>query len=248
MIRAISLVLIILLSSMLIAKEPISKQEVLQVAKNTKEKMDSIQTSQFLLVKKELVNGKDTGYQYLDVKVRVEPLQIYLKYLKPRRYEGREALYQNGEITVRRGGSRLSNMVLHILPSSPLAMEGNRYPITFLDPKAISERFIGQIENELRFEETEITVYRQAKVFNQPGTHYRLIHTEQKEGMQCYVAEVMISKELGVPIYFRSVDFRKRVVEEYAFKDIILNPTFTEDEFDEDNKEYGFNTQSGSEN
>lgn len=232
--------LLLIICMPLQAQDIISKEEILQVAKTTKETVDTIKSYQFLLVKKELVNGKNTGYQYLNVKVRTEPLQIYVKFLKPRKFAGREALYRDGELTIRRGGTRMASMVLHLLPSSPLAMEGNRYPITYLNPKTTSARLIGQIENELRFPETELTVYRRAKVFDQPGTHYRLTHTEQKEGMECYIAEVMICKELGVPIYFRVADFKKRVVEEYAFKDMVLNVEFTEDEFDEEYKEYGF--------
>ena len=229
-----------LITGSLFASEPISKEEILQVAKTTKETVDTIKSCQFLLVKKELVDGKNTGYQYLNVKVRTEPLQIYVKFLKPRKFAEREALYRDGELTIRRGGTRMASMVLHLLPSSPLAMEGNRYPITYLNPKTTSARLIGQIENELRFPETELTVYRRAKVFDQPGTHYRLTHTEQKEGMECYIAEVMICKELGVPIYFRVIDFKKRIVEEYAFKDMMINVDFLPGEFTETYKEYGF--------
>ena len=139
----------------------------------------------------------------------------------------------------------MANMVLHITPESVLAMDGNRYPITHINPRVVATELMDKIEKELAFPETKLEVYRQAKVFDQPGTHYRMTHTEQKEGMECYIAEVMICKKLGVPIYFRVISFNKRILEEYAFKGMILNPKFTIDEFDEENPEYGFAKEDG---
>lgn len=224
------------------AAEPelITKDEVLKVAQTTKAKIETIKGYQFLLVKREIVEGKDTDYQYLNVRVRTEPLAIYIKFLKPKRYEGREAIYFDGEVVAKRGGTRMSNMVVHILPDSPMAMEGNRYPITYINPKVLATELIQKIEQELAFPETKLEVYRQAKVYNQFGTHYRLTHTAQKDGMECYIAEVMISNDLGLPIYFRVIDFQKRVLEEYAFKDMSLDPQFSDQEFTEDNPAYGF--------
>jgi hypothetical protein len=245
------ILLLFFITTHLIAADPISKEEVLAVAKETKQKIESINGYQFLLVKRELVDGKDTGHQYIDVKVRTEPLAIYVKFLKPAKYAGREALYfkhpefGTDELVVRRGGTRMPNMVLHITPESPLAMDGNRYPITHMNPKVLANELMTKIEKELAFPETKLEVYRQAKVFDQPGTHYRMTHTSQEDGMECYIAEVMICKTLGVPIYFRVIDFNKHLLEEYAFKGMVLNPNFTSDEFDEGNPEYGFAKEDG---
>jgi len=245
------LLVLFFITTPLMAAEPVSKDEVLKVARETKTKIESISGYQFLLVKRELVDGKDTGYQYLDVKVRTEPLGIYVKFLKPAKYAGREALYykdaQYGtdELVVRRGGTRMANMVLHITPESVLAMDGNRYPITHMNPKVLANELMTKIEKELAFPETELQAYRQAKLEGQPGTMYTMTHTEKKEGMECLRAEVMICHKLGVPIYFRVYDFEKRTVEYYGFLKMQLNPEFTPDEFDERNPEYGFAKEDG---
>lgn len=236
----IILLLIIPLFASAAEPEPISKDEVLKVAQTTKAKIEAIKGYQFLLVKREIVEGKDTDYQYLNVRVRTEPLAIYIKFLKPKKYEGREAIYFDGEVVAKRGGTRMGNMVVHILPDSPLAMEGNRYPITHINPKVLASELMQKIEQELAFPDTKLEVYRQAKVYNQFGTHYRLTHTAQKDGMECYIAEVMISNDLGLPIYFRVIDFHGKVIEEYAFQNMKINPEFSTDEFTETNPEYGF--------
>lgn len=243
------LLFLIICSPLQAADDPVGKDIVLEVARTTKKKIESIKSYQFLLVKRELVDGKDTGYQYLNVKVRTEPLGIYVNFPdiknQPRSIRGREALYFQRSATdytfvVRRGGTRMASMVMHLKPDSPFAMMDNRYTITHINPKVVAKELMEKIEAELQFPETELTVYRQAKVFDQPGTHYRLRHTEQKKGMECYVAEVMICKKLGVPIYFRVIDFNKHLVEEYAFKDMVLDAEFAPDTFDEDNPAYGF--------
>jgi hypothetical protein len=238
MIRLLTLLLTTILCAPLTAADSISKEEVLQVARETKKKIDAIEGYQSLLVKRELVDGKDTGYQYIDAKVQTEPLQIYLKFLKPTKLAGREALYKDDNLIIRRGGTRNASMILHLDPNGALAMMDNRYPITHMNPKTLSQELMTKIENELKFEETKLEVFRQAKVFDQPGTHYRMTHTSQEEGMECYIAEVMICKKLGVPIYFRVISFHNKILEEYAFKGMIINPEFNADEFDEKNPEY----------
>lgn len=245
------LLVLCLIAAPLMAAEDITKEEVLAVAKETKQKIESISGYQFRLVKRELVDGKDTGYQYLDVKVLTEPLGIYVKFLKPEKYAGREALYYKDEkygtdeLVVRRGGTRMANMVLHITPDSVLAMDGNRYPITHMNPKVLAKELMEKIEKELAFPETKLEVYRQAKIGGQPGTLYTMTHTVKQEGMECLRAEVMICQKLGVPIYFRVYDFQKRTLEYYAFVGMIIDPKFTDDEFDEENPEYGFAKQDG---
>lgn len=230
------LILFLIISFNLYATEPesISKDEVLKVAEITKQKIESIAGYQFILVKRELVDGKDTGYQYLNVKVRTEPLSIYVKFLKPEKLAGREALYYNDELVVKRGGNRMSSMVLYITPDSPLAMDGNRYPITYINPKVLANELITKIEKELKFPETKLEIYRQAKIDGKSGTLYRMIHTEKKEGMECCVAEIIISKESELPIYFRVRNFHNIILEEYAFRNMIINPVFSSNEFDQD--------------
>lgn len=216
--------------------EPISTEEILRIVNNTQSKLEEIDSYKFLLVKRELIDGKDTGYQYLNVKVQVKPLQIYVEFLKPARLQGRRALYTDGKMVVRRGGTRLSNLTLHIQPDSPLAMDGNKYPITHINPASTITELVTKIKQELKVEGTKLEVYRRAKVFEQSGTHYVLANKNQK-------AEIMIADATGLPIYFR-VTINDVVVEEYAFRDMEVNVDFADMEFSIDNPKYEFNEVS----
>ena len=73
--------------------------------------------------------------------------------------------------------------------------------------------------------------------------HYKLIHTTDQPGMQCMTAEMVISTKLGIPIAFKVVGWDRKVLEEYYFRDMMLNVKFLPDEFDEGNKEYGFKNE-----
>jgi hypothetical protein len=216
----------------------VSKEQILTIARETKTYIENIEGYKFILIKREVVEGKDTGYQFLDVKVKAEPLSIYIKYLKPKKYVGREVLYFNGEIIARRGGSRMSNMIMHLTPDSPLAMDENKYPITHINPKILAQTLLEQIERELSFDDTTITLRSNAKIYGQLGTYYQLTHQKQQDGMGCATAEIVISNTLKLPIYFKVADFQQRVIEEYAFKDMIVNPEFTKTDFDQNNPEY----------
>ena len=196
-----------------------------------------------MLAKRELIEGEDTGYHYMEVKLQVEPLKVYLKYLKPARYEGREALYTSEpyeELTVKRGGRLTASMVLHILPTSPLAMDGNRYPITYINPRKTCGELARKILHESQFPDTVIRKKGGASIYKHMGTHYRLEHMTQDPKQECKMAEMLISDTLHIPYYYKVVGWNGKILEEYAFKDMIVNPTFGPNEFDENNPEYGF--------
>jgi hypothetical protein len=55
-------------------------------------------------------------------------------------------------------------------------------------------------------------------------------------------AEISIDKELNIPIYYRAIGWGEPtiVLEEYAFRDVVLNVGLTDADFSESNQEYGF--------
>ena len=112
-----------------------------------------------ILITRELADGKDRGWQFMEVKIRHErkdgdaikvPFSVYLKFLQPKSVAGREVLYvetqNNGDLIARRGGRRNPNMTVRLMPSSPLAMEGNRYPITEIGFQTLAQRLIEMLE------------------------------------------------------------------------------------------------------
>lgn len=228
----------ILLSSIfLLLSSTIYGHDLEEVIRSTTKSIQKIQTYEFDLIKREYANGKDTKYQLLQAKVQVEPLKIYIKFIKPRRLAGREALFVDGNLIVRRGGTRMSDLVLMIDPCSPLAMDGNRYPITHMNPHKICVELVDHIKNELKFDPV-IKRRPNSKYNGQIGTHYRLTHNKKQKGMRCKTAEMLISDEHNIPIYFKVVNWANITVEEYAFSNIKINWDFDHDTFNRNNPEY----------
>jgi len=196
-----------------------------------------------LMVKREFVDGKDTGSHYIQFKLREDPIGIYFKYLKPPSKAGREVLYVGGdELIVKRGGRKNASLTLAISTDNLLATEGNRYTIKEMGLKVLSERLIKQLKAEMNVPNTEVRAYDNAKIDGRVITHYRLIHHTQTPEATCRLAEISIDTILNVPIYYRSVGWQEPevVLEEYVFRNIIINVGLTDEDFKETNPAYGF--------
>ena len=169
---------------------------------------------------------------------------MYFNYVKPVSRAGREVLYaaeRGDELIVKRGGSRSPNLTLAISTDNLLATDGNRYTIKEMGLKVLSERLIKQLKAEVNVPDTEVRVYDNAKVNGQLVTHYRMIHRTQTPQATCRMAEISVDKALNIPIYYRSVGWQEGVIlEEYAFRDIVINVGLTDEDFKESNPAYGF--------
>ena len=214
-----------------------SAEDINEVIQSTMDSINKVETYQFFLIKREMVDNKDTGYQYIQAVVQTEPLKVYLKFLKPKRVAGREALYQDGELIIRRGGTRMADLVLHLDPLSPLAMDGNRYPITHMNPKVICKQLVEKVRNEIAFDPKIVT--RPAIYNKQKGIHYKLTHNKKEKGMECKTAEMIISTDYNLPIYFKAVNWADKIVEEYAFSHVVVNAELPAGTFSKDNPKYG---------
>ena len=239
----------IIVAMMLLADQPFTSHkieltEAVQIAEKVQTYLvENVKDYTGLLIKREYVNGKDTGHQYLRFKFRENPLSIYLKFQKPASLQNREILYHGGdEILVKRGGRKNSNLTLAIAANSPLASEDNRYTINEMGLKKLTEKLIVQLKTEMVIPDTEIIVYDNAKLDGRIITHYRMIHHTKTDATLSRQAEISIDKELNIPIYYRAIGWGEPtiVLEEYAFRDIVLNVGLTDEDFSESNQEYGF--------
>jgi len=211
------------------------------------------------LVKRERVNGELGSYQYLYVKVRQEqksnshmvvPFSVFLRFLKPERMEGREVLYvanaNQGDLIARRGGRRSPNVTIQLPPDSPMAMDGNRYPITEIGFENLTKRLIEVLEQEQKHHDGVIEVFPNAKIDGRKCTHFRLTHAQRRADLTYYMAEVSVDNELKIPVYFRSFDWpveeggKPRLLEEYFYKQVRLNVGLTDQDFDRNNPDYHF--------
>lgn len=237
-------VALIILSAIQDTPKTITPEQAIKISEDILEQIDAdINDYTGILIKREYVDGKDTGYQYLFFKYRKEPIGIYIKFLKPKSIENREVLYLGGdELTVKRGGRRNSSLTLTLLTTSPLVTEGNRHTIQELGLRSLATQVLQRIKTEVVIPNTEINVYYNAKVDGRPVTHYRMVHRTKTPETSCRTAEISIDKKLNIPIYYRAISWSDPpvVIEEYCFRDLNLQPKLTDQDFDLDNSAYGF--------
>lgn len=233
---------------------------VLDFARTAQKRIEAeIQDYTCSLVKRERVDGLLGGSQGMHVKIRHErkdgdtvtvPFSVFLEFLKPEKLAGREVLFvanQNqGDLIARRGGRRSPNMTIQLPIDSPMAMDGNRYPIVEIGFQNLTMRLIEVLESEQEFGDGKIDIYPGAKVNGRLCTHFRLTHERKRPGLTYYQAEVSVDDELGVPILFRSYDWPPKegddplLLEEYFYKDVKLNAGLTDRDFDVNNPDYHF--------
>ena len=130
-------------------------------AKQGMETLNKIEDYQCTMVKRERIGGELGEHEYMFVKVRHKPFSVYTYFLAPGRVKGQEAVYIDG----RNDGNMLAhgNGVKHRLfgtvslkPTSLMAMSGNRYPITEMGMRRLTERLIEIGSNDMQFGECNV--------------------------------------------------------------------------------------------
>lgn len=231
----------------------------LKLAKNALESIEAnIDDYTCKIVRRERIAGKLGGYEFINAKIRHEqtdgeqktPFSVYLHFDKPASVEGREALFIDGthagRVLVRRGGQRMAYMSTYIKPDSRLAMRENRYPITDIGFKRMVERLVEVIENDMQYDECEVTFYKGAKVDDRACTRIEVVHPVERDHFTFHKAMVFVDDKDKIPVGYASFFWPREeggkplLLEEYIYTDVKLNVGLSDDDFDRENPEYLF--------
>jgi Protein of unknown function (DUF1571) len=219
-----------------------------------------------ILIKRENVRGTILATEYIQTKVRnrrvengvtVIPFAVYLKFLKPTDYKGREVLYvedqRNGSVLVKEGGFRGKFLpTVTLAPTGRFAMQENRYPITELGIENLTRRLLDRSRGESDLSVCKITYREGAKVNGRPCKLLEVRRPTPKSGdaakigMNVHLVQVFIDTELNVPIRYGAYDWpdspgdEPEVVEEYTYHDLKINVGLCDEDFSATNRKYGF--------
>ncbi len=229
----------------------------MQLAERVRESIaENVHDYTCTIVRRERVAGKLGKHEFINAKIRygqgeaVSPFSVYLRFLKPASVEGREALFVDGQhggkVFVRRGGQRMAYVSSYIKPDSRLAMRENRYPITEVGFERLTDRLIEVIENDMLYDECEVTFYKGAKVNGRSCTRVEVVHPIERDHFEFHRAMVFVDDEYLLPVGYASFYWprepggKPRLLEEYIYTDVELNVGLTDADFDRDNPKYGF--------
>ncbi len=210
-----------------------------------------------VIVKRERVRGRLRGYEYLSAKVRhhrengqhVVPFSVYLKFLGPSKVKGREVLYVEGEndgkLVVRTGETQYP-FTTKLRPTGELAMRENRHPITEFGFENFGRRLIQLIPEAITPDQVEIEHSEKSKVDGRECTGIVVTRLKRTQQYRFHRVRIFFDRELKIPIHYEAYDWPKEdggkpvLLEQYTFRNIVINPGLTDGDFRRDNPEYGF--------
>jgi outer membrane lipoprotein-sorting protein len=201
------------------------------------------------LVKRERVGGKLGNHQWMSVKVRQQPFSVYAAFVRNKERPWQEVIFEAGangdKMFVHSDEYRLMGTV-SMFPDSDRAMRENRYPITEVGILHLIERLVEHAENDARFDDCEVKVYKDAKIESRPCLYIRVTHNKRRPEFSFHMARIFIDNELNVPVRYEAYtwpdtpDAKPALMEEYTYLDFQFNQDFTDRDFDINNPGYFF--------
>jgi len=203
------------------------------------------------MVKRERLNDKLAEHEYMFVKIRHEPMSVYMYFLGPEAVKGREVIYYpaaNNENLIAHEGSGLKAKfgAVSLKPTSMLAMQGNRYPISEIGMANLAKRLIEVGEVDKQYGECDVKFFKGAKVSGRTATCVQVMHPVPRREFRYHMARVFIDDEFNVPIRFEAYDWPQEqggppvLLEEYTYLNLKFNNGFTDGDFDTQNPNYSF--------
>lgn len=221
------------------------------------------------MVKRFRLGGKLTVPEVMKLKVRSRdrqpgadreldprPIDVYLGFLEPKSLAGREVIWREGfnddKITVHEAGF-LNLARVQLAPSSPLAMMGNRYPISDLGIERLLIKFIERGNRDRLIGDCEIRIREDFEFEGRLCRRIEVFHTEKTAEVNGKMveydfsrAEIDVDLEYEIPIHYAAYIWPDQeggeplLDEEFTYRELRLNCDLNDMDFDPDNPEYRY--------
>ena len=203
------------------------------------------------VVKRERIDGKLNDFDHMFVKVRHKPFSVYMYFLAPAKIKGQEVLFvegaNNGNMLAHTTGIKDKMFgTVKIKPDGPIAMNGQRYPLTELGILNLTKRLVEVAQQDIKYGECEVKFFKNAKINDRVCTCIQVMHPVPRRNFLFHLARIFVDDELNVPIRYESYEWPKEpggapeLMEEYTYINLKLNNGFTDADFDKDNPNYHF--------
>lgn len=213
-----------------------------------------------LLVKRERIGDTLGVHEYMEAKVRnrkvsggriVQPLSVYLNFLKPESVKGREVIYvegrNEGKIIAHEGGLKGRFLpTVSLPPDGMLAMRGQRYPMTEIGVENLIVKLIERGETARNVPDVRCEFRKNAKVQDRVCTVLQVTQPSRTAETEFYQAQIFMDDQYQVPIRYIAYDWPSRegeplpVIEEYNYLNLKINVGLTDADFDPSNANYNF--------
>jgi len=200
--------------------------------------------------KLERIDGELQELNVMDLKVRREPLGIYLRWHEP--YAGREIVWQQGrddeQVLVHAGGWRRKIVpLLRVDPNSEQAREYSRRPVTQIGLWNFNRRMLSYVEEGCKNPDVEVTMTQNVKLTDRACYQFTFVHPRPFDSLEFHRVNIYIDKSLGMPVgcelfAFPTADAPEEPIleESYAFGHLQLGIGLSDIDFSITNPEYEF--------
>jgi hypothetical protein len=213
-----------------------------------------------VLVKREEIDGTLNPHEYMYVKVRnrkvaggqvVQPLSVYLNFLKPTAIKGREVIYvegrNEGNIVAHEGGFKGKFLpTVSVPPDGMLAMRGQRYPLTEIGVENLIVKLIERGQRARQSPDVQCEFRKNARVKDRTCTVMQVTQPTRRPNAEFYQAQIFIDDQLNMPIRYVAYNWpaqeggELQVIEEYTYLNLKVNVGLSDADFDPHNPAYNF--------
>lgn len=173
-----------------------------------------------------------------------KPFQIYMRWVEGP-YKGRELLYKDrwndGEVRVKQ--ESFPYLTVNIAPDGALAMRGNRHPVTEAGIGQTVDIIVRDYQRGLSNPADSVRYYPREQETIYGATVYcieAVMPQDANAGYYAHRAVICISQRTRLPIHVKIWNADNKLVEDYGYADLKINPGLTPRDFAPDNPAYGF--------
>ncbi|QDV71273.1 hypothetical protein Poly24_50080 [Rosistilla carotiformis] len=215
------------------------------------------------VVKRERIQGQLAEESEMEIKVQcrrldkeevVQPMRVYLKFLRPRGVAGREVIWaedQNDGRLIAHEPGLLNVAQASLDPRGERAMDGNLYPITEIGLFNLVEQLIARGEEDLQESQVRVTLAEGQMIGDRECQQIRIELIQPHDELNFEYAEIFIDSQRQIPLRYAAYgwpgetttgdgDAASEVLEEYTYYDIETNVGLTDADFDPSNETYDF--------
>lgn len=217
---------------------------VLKLAAKSLEKLEQVKDYEAVIIKKEMV-GKTMLTSQMQIKLREEPKDVYLKFIEP--HAGRQVLFspnkRNGMMLVRETGIASIVGALEIDPNSDRVKAENRYTIHKIGLRNMLTILMDRWLTETKLTGVDVKFFPDAKIGAQSVKVAQITYAEQRPEVRYQSTRLYIDNGTELPVRLQNWEFGKPepvLVEDYFYSNFKANVGLKDIDFDPQNPKYGF--------
>ena len=221
---------------------PAAKQFQIQTLKQVIATVREVEGYTAELSKQERIGGELSDVQRIRMKLRQAPHSVYMKWLSGDK--GREVIYVDGqndnEMLVHAGGWRARFLpVLSVDPVGSLAMREARHPVTEAGLLGLAAKWLDARQSD----EGGMTYRVETDTFDGAVCH-KLTAVYESADVDAVYSRVTLWIDAGRLIPVAAVnhgwDEGNALIERYEYRDVDLEASLTDSDFDRANRKYAF--------